>query len=388
MTTEQLTRPFDEQHLEKARIAAFAVERLTDHGDQRHIYRQLGKAGLDLGSVFKWPVEDEKEDTSGADTECTIATARDYEDFLSTRMDHDSIVVRAELLQNYDRFRSEVHRVNTEVAAAGRPKDHPNHLGKGTNADVITINVDGKQYAVRIMFNAPEKVRVADGYVGGALLAKGHPRFEQLAAISYEDGVTVGEILPGKKMGALSPEEYTAITDAQLDNFVDDLFFAHEKGIMLDPKPDNFHYDPEIGICMLDLDSISTLPSYQEPLTIGEIAGQMAGMIENSGFYSKHGHDKIFHMKTEDYAREAVEMGARLEVLRRYRNSVVRKLDTPEREIALEDIDRVIDAANERFVDYTNPEWVQATIASNAEYLEEQTRIRRDQSDFNVSTFV
>jgi len=374
----------------QAQVATFAAEHIKHGPDKLYMYNRLGEiaaSGMqNVTRVTEYPehTHDEKGWTGRipAETERTAATTEEYLDFLRLTggLSYEATKGRMELLQNYDRFRPEVGRVISDAAALADPSEHPSYLAHGSNADVITINVDGKQYAVRIMFDPTKKAETVDGYVGGSVLAKGHPRFEQLSAISYEDGVTVGEMLPGKAMDALSPAEYGGITDEQLDNLVDDVIFARQKGIVLDPKPDNFHYDPEAGICMVDLDADSQRPIGKEVDGPGEVVGNMSQVIGNSG-YSEHGGEKIYDMKPEDFANEAIGIGARLPVLIRYRAIVGRKLDDIESKVAFEEIDGTIAKANEMLANYTNPEWIQNKIADNEEY--KRQRAANAQSDYD-----
>ncbi len=356
----------------QAQIAAFAAERVEYFKDSSHILENLGKLaaeGFDDATRTIGSGEYLRDEAGGfvrlpEGTERTVATTSEYVDFLRSvnGSDYDSIQSRADLLKAYDSFAPTIDKLRQELSDPATRKSHPSFLGNGSNSMVFSISQEGKDYAVRVPNAKRPNPVVIDSHLGGAVLGRGIPHLEQIVAASYENGVTIAEIMPGKEVGDMTSDEITQITDEQLSQLIDTLQTVSERGIEIDPKPSNIFYDPESGFGIVDYHSSKVAGKSSADQDLGSIVGWMSTPIDNAGLYGKgYNPDKTI----DDYARNLDLYAASLEVLGRYRRTVDNKLVGDDRQVALKFIDSSIQARQETIENYSNPEWVAKEIAQN-----------------------
>jgi hypothetical protein len=334
----------------QAIVATYAAEGLQEHEERSAFFADLGKLALNLQADMNDHPEvgdHYLQDVGGVESE--------------------SVRGRIELLQAYGEFKPHIDKLKEEEAALEDPKQHPNYLGSGSNTAVFTIEADGKSYAVRIgsrneRFNA----RSVDNHMAGAIVSKDVPYFEQMVAGSYEDLVTVAEMMPGTSLGKMSIEETEAITDEQLHDLIGTFKTAKEKGIVIDPKPSNFLYDKEHGFGVVDPGSVWALDTKEGDLNLGQLVGEGGAAIMNIGLYEK----SKMYITTEAFAQEARVYQVNLEVIRRYRTLVEQELTGDELTEALEWIDGRIESAEDAVRDRSNPAWVEEMIAYNKAHLD------------------
>ncbi len=352
----------------QAQIAAFAAERVEDFEDRRHLFNNLGNLAI-KGVEDVTRVTDRREyhrDESGKPlkleegTERSVATAGDYLKFLRSvgGARYESIQRRAEMLKSYGEFAPVINRLRTELEDPATRSKHPALIGGGSNAMAFSISHEGKEYAVRVPGGKAANPKAIDSHLAGAVLGKGIPHLEQIVAASYEDGVTVAEMMPGKEMGNLTVDEIKQITDHQLSELVDTLVTAHQKGIEIDPKPSNFFYDPEAGFGIVDFHSSKVAGKTTADQELGQVVGWASVPIDLAGRYGKYNPDKT----ADDYANNLEIIKANLGVLQRYRVIVNNKLEGAERQKALEDIDSRMQSTQESVNNYSNPQWVSERI--------------------------
>jgi len=363
----------------QAQIAAFTAERVEHYQDSKHIFRNLG--GLALGEMQDITRttnsteyhRDENGDTIRLPegTEHTVATSSEYADFLRSvgGQRYEAIQGRAEMLGEYSHFKPSIMALRTELADPEKRKGHPNFLGNGSNATVFSISEGDKKYAVRVPNGRATDPSLIDSHLAGAVLGKDVPHLEQIVAASYEDGVTVAELMPGKEIGQLTLDEIEGITDEQLGELVDTLAVASERGIEIDPKPSNFLYDSEAGYGIVDYHSSKVAGKNSKDQSFNEIIGWTAASINNTGLYDGY-RTELTH---EDYSHDLEFMKANLGVLERYR-SVVEAKASEAAQIDLTEIDKIITTSKERVDNYSNPEWVAERIAQ-----EQQWRRQREE---------
>lgn len=364
----------------QAQIAAFAAEQVEHYQDSGYIFNNLGSLALgeagDIVRVTESAEYHKAEDGNNRlripeGTERTAATVAEYADFLRSvgGSRYEAIQGRAEMLKEYGRFEPAIARLRTELADPATRKDHPNFLGSGSNAMVFSIAEGGKSYAVRVPSGRGISPAVIDSHLAGAVLGKGIPHLEQIVAASYKDGVTVAEVMPGKEVGHLTPDEIKGITDEQLGELVDTLKAVSEHGIEIDPKPSNIFYDPKEGYGIVDYHSSKVAGKSSADQGLGAIVGWIAAGIDNAGFYGKpYGSEKA----AEDYAQDLELRKANLGVLERYRSVVETKLKGEAQQMALAEIDKRIASSKEAVGNYSNPQWVAERIEQNQEWKRQQ----------------
>lgn len=313
----------------------------------------------------------------------TVATAAEYTDFLRRvgGSKYEPIRRRAEMLDAYAHFKPAIARLKYELADTATPRQHP-ILGDSLISRVFLIEEGDKKYAVRIPKNHKIKARTVDGRLAGAALGKNIPHLEQIVAASYEDGVTVAEVMPGKEISILTPEEVSQVSDEQIGALVDTLITANKHDIEIDTKPSNFFYDPEAGYGIVDYHSAKVASKNSKNQTIGDIVGSASGAISNAGFYGK---DSDLDKTVDDYARDLKLHEANLNVLQRYRTIAANKLNGEEQLTALKKIDDTVSNVQDEIAFCSNPEWVAETIANNQKRKRQQAERPQNSPNGSVS---
>jgi hypothetical protein len=376
----------------QAQAAAFAAERIGDIDDKRAVFNRITDlaigASIDVTRVTErdeWLKNEKGQKYKVPEgMQVIAATPHEYIDFLrsmdaETRM---SVTGRASMLKAYAEFGPLVKKLKSEFIDQARRNDHPQFLGGGGNSGVFSIERNGKKYAVRIPIGKSTDPSSADAHVAAAVLGKGVPHIEQIVAASYEDGVTVAEVMPGMEFSNISVEEVEKITDDQLSELVDTLRTMDEKGIGVDPRPPNFFYDPREGFGIIDYDA------NKRGQNISQTTAWASSAIRNMGTYGKHYN---FHRTKKDYGQFLALEEAKLNVLKRYRGVVEAQLIDTDRETALLGIDEDI-AAEQSIVDnYSNPQWLAEFMESERVRLEklaeyeaasaERKRLKAEQGD-------
>lgn len=359
----------------QAQLATFAAEHVEDYYDSGHIFKNLGniaagKAG-DISRIterYEYRTDENGESMRVPEgTELKVATTDEYTNFLRSvgGSRYEAIQLRADMLKNYEHFEPTVTKLKSELADPTTRKQHPSFLGNGSNAMAFSIMEGDKSYAVRVPVGIEANPQAIDSHLGGAVLGKGIPHLEQIVAASYEDGVTVAEVMPGKEVGQLSAQEIKAISDKQLGELVDTLVAVSERGIEIDPKPSNFFYDPKEGFGIVDYHSSKVAGKQSADQNLGTIVGWMTTPISNMGSYGK---PYVAVKTTSDYAQDLEFGTATLGVLKRYRAVVVQKLSSKDQEVALVQIDKKIQSSQEYFENLSNPTWVAERVAQDQEH--------------------
>lgn len=362
----------------QAQIAAYAAEKLDNNGDRGHVFNNIvdfasGEA-VDVKRITgDREYEIDKETGRGVlppAGEERIISATEYSEFLKSvgGSKYEAIKLRADALRAYKDFAPTISELKESLKDNGDRKKHSSFLGSGSNASVFFIENAGKKYAVRIPGRGEITPSAIDKHLAAAVLAKGIPHLEQVVAASYEDGVTVAELMPGKEVGKLSAEEIESVTSSQLSELVDTLIAAHQRGIEIDPKPSNFFYDHGDGFGIVDIASSKVIKNSGDQ-ELGQIVGWGAGPIRNAGLYGNF-KEKL----TEgEYAQELEVLKAGMAALNLYRNAVEERLDNPEREIALGAIDKDIEQRQETIDRFNDSEWVKEQIEHAKERAEKPT---------------
>jgi len=351
--------------LVQAQIASFVAERVEGYRDKAYLMGDIGDLSVgDVADVIR--ITGKPEYLMGEDgnrslrvvegVEVPVATGAEYVEYLRLvgGMRHEGIKIREEIISEYYNFEPVVAQLQRELGQRYRGEEHAGFLGDGCSSDVFMIKKDDKPYAVRVPRHAASNITI-DRHIAGAVLGRGIPHLEQIVAASYEYGVTVAEVMPGKELPNLTVDEIKGVTDAQLKDFVDTIVEANRRGIGIDPKPSNIFYDPKEGYGIVDYHSAKDKEQYSATQYVGDITGWLATSIDIAGLYGKKQHN----IKTaSDYADSLEFMQANLDVLQRYRTVVGQKLKGIERKKSLALIDERLTLATENVRKYSDPEWV------------------------------
>ncbi len=350
----------------QAQVAAFASEKVVDTTERTYLLDRLGELAVrDVELVTRQNEAGEAQ---------TIATRQEYADFLRSvgGSSYEGISGRAEMLGAYGDFKPAIDKLTLELAGVSTHEDHPSFMGDGSNAAVFSIEHDGKKYAARIPHRKEGSAATIDSHLAGAVLAKDIPRLEHIVAASYEDGATIAEIMPGKEVSYLTAGEIHQVTDAQLEELVDTVVLAEQRGIVIDPKPSNVLYDPEAGYSIVDITSSKVADVDPSKNGIGGVLGQIAAPLNNAGVYrTDHAHE----VTVESCAKDGELYAANLDVVKRYRKIVEAKLAGGDQEKALQEIDSTIASAQRAVNNYADPQWVAEHIAQHTAWKSEQEKL-------------
>ncbi len=338
----------------QAQVAAFAHE-IEDYKDRDNLLSRVAEvAGGEIEDITRTTESVEYHKNESGDsvrtpigTDRTVATSQEYIDFLRNvgGAKADVIKNRADMLMAYSTFDHKVEQLFRVLVTVENTKEHPSFLGNGSNSRVYSIEHNNNKYAVR-------KIRSAESvnsHLAGAVLAKGISHLEQIVAASFEKGITIADVIPGRQFGELSVTEIKQITNEQLEEFIDTIILANKRGIKFDQKPSNYLYDSKFGFGIVDLTSGEQ-----------ELASALYVAFTNMGIYGKWGSCKT----DEEYALQLEFHKANIDVLQRYRSIIEKRLDGNTLKVILEGIDRDINAVQNSINEYSDPQWVAKQIES------------------------
>jgi hypothetical protein len=353
----------------QAQIATFAAERARQHEDKTYIFNNLGSLATEsVGDIVRttesgeldWNKNDERFSVP-ASTVRTVVTAQDYIEYLRSvgGSSYEPIQGRADMLKAYAAFTPAVSKLKEELASLGARNEHPAFLGDGFSSMVFSVERRGKDYAARLPNNKSASSHVIDRHVIGAFLGKGIPHLEQVVAASYEDGVTIAEVMPGVHIGNLSVGDIKQITGSQLSELVDTVVTAYESGIEIDHKPSNFFYDPKEGFGIVDYHPARGI-RIAEDRERGKSVGWLSVIINNAGFYGKGPRPKD---TPKDYANDLEFLEANLGVLKKLKPIVESRLNGEDLRQALATINFQTKETTESVGKYSDPQWVAAQLS-------------------------
>lgn len=292
----------------QAQVAAFTSERIKNEDDFRLVMKSVAAIALgDSDAETRTAGRDEvgwtadrvfTEDPDG--TERTIVRSDDYVSYLRSKdgASHETISGRADILAAYENFTPIVAALKTELDESTEPAQYrSDYIGSGSRSKVFRITDGDKQYAARIPNDAGHSANLIDDHVEGAVMGKNIPHLEQIVAASYENGVTIAEILPGFAMGKLTLDEVDGISDEQLSELLDTLRIATLRGVSFDFHESNVLYDPQMGFSLLDyVSSRKPDKEYYSP-TIDRIFDFMAEYVisQIGTSTTEYYHDDAIH---------------------------------------------------------------------------------------------
>lgn len=161
-----------------------------------------------------------------------------------------------------EKFQESIRNLK-ERMKQGNIKDLPEYLGSGSRGSAFRIEVDGQEYAAKFS----SSITQSNFEIKPLLRAKGVEHTAQLVAYSFEDEGVIMNLLPGTEMERFTPEEAPEIKDEHIIQLIETTKELYNKGIVVDPKPSNFLYDPEEGFSLLDFH----LAQGMHPTGIGDV---------------------------------------------------------------------------------------------------------------------
>lgn len=342
-----------------AQVAAFSTEKLEHAPDRRHLMSQIGE--LAVAPVMPAQVErtlqrpevvpqpDGSTETQAADTTRTV-TAAEYVGFLREQNGANAeITHRAELLSNYEEFRDTIEAADAESIA------------HGGSSHVSIIEHDGQRYAVRETLNGDASA--IDRHMLAAARVQGiEPRYrshvEHIAAATYEEGgKTVANVMDGAEFKKAPMAEVAKFRPEHAEDFVGTLLALHDVNVYPDmSNPDNFFYDAQKGIGIIDLTTLRA--GFREAPTTDEVLTNGTKMLATLG----NGVGPSILKTAEDYKLDAQDRAVRLPALEAYAKVCATLPDDTLSPIAKEQVAKIVGAYREAAHDYANEAWVQRKL--------------------------
>jgi hypothetical protein len=196
-----------------------------------------------------------------------------------------------------------------------------------------------------------------------------HPRLEQLAAISYDDGVAIMKRMSGTDLWHSSLETIAAITEPQIRQALHIMRLAQDAGIQFDPNGSNYMYSPKDGFGFIDYDSMDE--THFE--TYAQKVQSFAEAISTMGMYNEAPQTR------EEYMLQYAEAPHQIATLNKLRAVCAAEPDQEDYSPAITEIDKRITQIQDSVHDIEIPGWVDQQVARNQQVLAEK-RARRTSS--------
>jgi hypothetical protein len=243
----------------QAQVAAFNNETVSNVFNRVHILKHLPQIADDNPTTVTRPpnvydnlYRDADNDDLGDIEAANVADYRKYlADNLGTKK--PEFEHRAKIMQSYQPFAPAVARLKARLNQTKYNNKDKDFLSSGFFSDAFTIHREGTPYVVRIP-SEDDPIDHLDNHIAAAAKARGMPHVENIIAASYEDGVTVAELMPGKAFYELEPKVFESISDDQLREFIRTIQQIDNTGLIADfSGVGNILYDPKAGFGVIDL---------------------------------------------------------------------------------------------------------------------------------------
>lgn len=293
----------------------------------------------------------------------------------------ESIEARETLLENYAQFKPLVDELKARLQNHEDITQDASYLGEGTNSKAFTVPGEGKDYVVIIPHDERQQWQPslgrADYRVRQLLPAKGVAHLEQIAAVSYEDGVTVSERIPGHALNNLMPlEQINTISQEQIDTLVDTVIRTVDLGIAIDPKSSNFIYDSQEGFGIIDF-HLANKPVDVARALQDTIIGVTKAM-----------HGSYQPTSTEDCQYILDVTRIRRETLSKFKTAVINKQQDEIFGPVAYAVDESIQLTERDIARYSDEQSVHDVIAENRKQVEEQKKREADSAYQNGWTTI
>jgi len=261
----------------------------------------------------------------------------------------------SDLEHNYEEFKIPVGVLIDSLNRRSADVGASNFLGEGKLSSAYRITIGKKPYVVRVLKDMDTADRMVRGYAKGSFPSVGLDGFEQIRAISYSDGVTIADMMPGTLCDDL-PRSSSKIPDKHLDQLFRLAEMAHEKGVIIDLIGDNILYDRKHGFGIID-SSDADLFTEDDAEFLERSLGDLVGDI-SVALFSMSG-SVLGPLNTRaDYQEAAKRNQHNSHLLSRYRKIVGMKTKGHERDKAFARIDELISVTDSAAKQYTEEQWL------------------------------
>lgn len=180
-----------------------------------------------------------------------------YIDFLRKEKKLETAFIEENIKKYREKFQVVIAKLKAKMVP-GIEKELPEYLGSGSNGSVFVIEVDGKKYAAKFSISLTQ----SNFEIKPLLRAKGIPHTAQLEAYSFEDGVVIMNLLPGRDVSSFTKEDAPEYSDKDIIELIETVKKLYNVGIVIDPKASNFMYDKEGGFSILDFHLNNNINEY------------------------------------------------------------------------------------------------------------------------------
>lgn len=375
--------PHKSANLLQAQVAAYTAEHVVNQQDRNYVFANIGliAAGelYDVARAIKLPKPFEN---AGSDVQPSgvsiklVATAASYQRFVQhvQGSQYEPINQRAAMLNAYPTFKPLVDKIDNSSSQSDSLFD------KGHNAAIHSIRFQGKTFAVRFPYEKSSqslgpriKAEYIDNYMGGLILAKGLAHFEQWAAASYEDGLTISELLPGKKLDILTSEDTADIENDQLKEFGQTLMTAHNIGIVIDANPSNFLFDPLSGFNLVDFKNKHAVSQRWSNRYLAQFIGIGASVVGSIGLTPEY-----YLTNESDYAQNLARCKENLVIQDRYRTQIGQLTLNQDTDDIFKFVDYQRQKTQIKITEYSSLSWVRNRMAELARFKASQKPLKID----------
>jgi hypothetical protein len=378
----------------QGQIAAFANDKLaasSHEGDQiGEVYRHVGELAAGPVTDMQYTVNHNRVNYVTLerynDPRQYTVTGQDYVAHLRRNggSRNEQVRQRARYLNAYASFAPVIGDKVQELqtAPAVREKDS-SFVGRGSNASAYGFEHQGKQYVAKIPHGRDSGAQNSDTRLTELIVGEGlSPHLEQLAALSYEDGVSIMERLPGTDLLNTPIEQADAVTEDQLREAIRTMRIAQDAGIALDPKPSNYLYATNEGFGFIDY----RLQEANAPeQTLAAKASYFVTALAHFG-------TRIPLYKTkEDFLITARENEYRIPLLERYRTVCLEQPDAQNYAPTIAEIDEQISYMRQVIANVRTPGWIEDHFVKEAQRkaeMREQARLAAERAAQGIPDFV
>ncbi|MFZ2545370.1 MAG: hypothetical protein WAW80_05315 [Candidatus Saccharimonadales bacterium] len=370
----------------QAQVVDFAIDSLKDHHKDVSAYFLNNVGKIAASGMVDVPVPTETRKLEKVNDkwiwqtyhDTDTVSASEYRSYFKENPEqrNEKNSLREKYLNEYLKYKASVGVILDELREDVTSwKEHALFAGAGTNSAAFSFEQDGMEYIAKVSHGGSRDAQAADRRLFDLEPGKDIPHLEQLAAISYVDGVTIVERLPGKDMFHNSIEMTRNVKDGQLITAIATMKHAHEAGVAFDPKPANFLYDKDQGFGFIDYHQLAddTQDTYQRKLQ--DFATILCSFGKRYDFFNND----------DDYKMSAEQYSAIIPVIEAYR-AVLLRVETPENyQQAIQEIDDKIKFMASHVRNVYTPGWIENKMKENHEIKEsnrkEAERIRERQAN-------
>jgi len=284
-----------QEHIQ-AQVELFADKGVKEFsGDQEKFLRYSSKISKEIDDWNNLP-SDLPEDM----VDLIQRNREAYFNFLNQEKFLDTSSVEQNIRNYKDKFQPLIIELKKKTAE-GNPKEIQEYLGSGGNGSAFLIEVGGKKYAAKFS----KSITQINYEIKPLIKARGIPYTAQLVNYSFEDGVIITELLPGKEVTNFTPEEAPDYSDEDIIQLIETVKELDSRGLVIDPKASNFMYDREKGFSILDYHIQNKAKNYGLPQEIMDLlsfnSALTARRFEKIDYKSPDFEEKTRIQTTEKY---------------------------------------------------------------------------------------